>query len=207
MIVITLTSTFFAYQTYRMKGGNQAELISDLEKEIHDLKNSGAKTSSKQSEDPKARETKPEPESGQILNTKEGIWTGLAPRITLPPSDYVPTVELNDVKLDWQGKYAVISGIVAFREQGNGSQQGHIVVLARGKDRIIAHPDDVLNLSQSSYLFNAENGEYFSVARFRILKARLGPFESPSQLNHIQVYIFDTNNKLILTHGYSYEKK
>lgn len=207
LIVISMTSVFFAIKTYRMKGGNQSEQISELEKEIHELKTSGSKATSPSSEDVKASDTKPDEEPGQILNSKDGIWTGLAPRISLPPRDYVPTIELNDVKIDWQGKYALISGIVAFREQGKGSQQGHLVVLARGKDRIIAHPDDVLNLSQSSYLFNAENGEYFSVARFRILKAKLGPFESPSQLNHIQVYIFDTDNKLILTKGYSYEKK
>ena len=216
LIVISLTATFFAIKTYRMKGGNHSSIIAELENEIRELKSSGGGTAvpqpvaakpSSETDDPNARDTKPEAEPGQPMTAQEGIWTGLAPRITLPSRDFVTPIELNDLKINWQGKYAIISGIVAFKEQGKGSQQGHIVVLARGKDRIIAHPDNVLNVSNSSFLFNAENGEYFSVARFRILKAKLGPFDNTSQLEQVQVYLFDADNKLILTQSFQHGKK
>jgi hypothetical protein len=223
LIILSLTSIFFAVKTYRMKGGNQAGFIQDLENEIRDLKrennslSSNASTavssnavstpSAMKSEDPQARDTKPENEAGQLMEVHEGVWTGLAPHITLPPAGNTPSVLLSDVKINWQGKFALITGVVAYREQGKGSQQGHIVVLARGRDRIFAHPEHVLNLPSSSFLFDANNGEFFSVARFRILKTKLGPFESPSQLGQIQVYLFDMDNKLILTQSFQYGKK
>ena len=220
LIIFSLTSVFFAVKTYRMKGGNQAGFIQDLEKEVSDLKkannalissapavNAAAPTPVTKSDDPNERDTKPEPEVGQTMEAQEGIWTGLAQHITLPPAGTTPTVQLSDIKINWQGKFAVVTGIVAFREQGKGSQQGHLVVLARGRDRIFAHPDNILNVPSSSFLFDASRGEYFSVARFRILKTKLGPFETPSQLGQIQVYLFDLENKLILTQSFQYGKK
>lgn len=223
LIFLSGASIFFAVKTYRMKGGNQAGFIEELENEIRDLKRENNALSSNtantavsttaatpatpKNDDPNARESKPESEPGQLMEVQEGVWTGLAPHITLPPVGTTPTVMLSDVKINWQGKFALITGIVAYREQGKGSQQGHLVVLARGRDRIFAHPDHVLNLPSSSFLFDANNGEYFSVARFRILKTKLGPFESPSQLGQIQVYLFDMDNKLILTQSFQYGKK
>lgn len=221
LLAISLTSVLYAVKTYRMKGGNQAGLIQDLEREIRDLKrtndslssNASAPTSSApvavstKSDDPNARDSKPEAEVGQPMEAQEGVWTGLAPHISLPPAGSVSPVQLTEVKINWQGKFAVVTGIVAYREQGKGSQQGHLVVLARGRDRIFAHPDNVLNVPSSSFLFDAEHGEYFSVARFRILKTKLGPFETPSQLGQIQVYLFNLENKLILTQSFQYGKK
>jgi hypothetical protein len=223
LIAISLTSVFFAVKTYRMKGGNQSGIIQDLEKELIDLKRvnenlasrpltsttstSSTPTTASKSDDPNSRDTKPEAEIGQVMDVQEGIWTGLAPHISLPPAGVTSPIQLSDVKINWQGKFANITGVVAYREQGKGSQQGHLVVLARGKDRIFAHPDNVLNVPSSSFLFDAERGEYFSVARFRFLKTKLGPFESPSQLGQIQIYLFNLENKLILTQSFQYGKK
>jgi len=223
LIVISLAATVFAVKTYRMKQGSSSEMVQELEAEIKDLKraheaaqnaasNAGSdatpsQASSNTKADPQARDTKPEPEAGQTLEGQEGVWTGLAAHITLPPTGANSPVQLSDVKISWQGKYAQVSGIVAYRDQGKGSQQGHIVVLARGRDRIFAHPDGVLNVPTSSFLFDPEHGEYFSVARFRILKTKLGPFEIPSQLGQIQVYLFDLDNKLILTKSFQLGKK
>ncbi len=221
LIVISLTSIFFAVKTYRMKGGNQSGAIMELEREVRDLKHTNETLSSNipaatangtpapaaKNDDPNSRDTKPEAEAGQAMDAQEGIWTGLAPRITLPPTGGTAPVQLSDVKINWQGKFALVSGVVAYREQGKGSQQGHLVVLARGKDRIFAHPDNVLNVPSSSFLFNADHGEYFSVARFRILKTKLGPFETPAQLSQIQIFLFDLENKLILTQSFQYGKK
>lgn len=220
LIVISLAATFFAVKTYKMKQGSSSEMVQELESEIQDLKraheaaqvsaNTTAATPSQskpEKVDPNARDTKPESEAGQALDAQEGVWTGLAPHITLPPAGATSPVQLSDVKITWQGKFAQVSGIVAYREQGKGSQQGHLIVLARGRDRIFAHPDGVLNVPTSSYLFDPEHGEYFSVARFRILKTKLGPFETPQQLGQIQVYLFDLEQKLILTQSFQYGKK
>jgi len=200
LIVITLTSAFFAVKTYRMKTRGTA-IVSNAESPAE------SPTVSESSEDPKATDTKPEAEPGNPLEAKDSIWSGMAPNIALPAKGFVPAIDLSDVKMNWQGKFATVSGVVAYRDQGKGSQQGHIVILARGKDRIFAHPENVLNVGNSAHLFNAENGEYFSVARFRLLKAKFGPFESPSQLEQVQIFLFDNENKLIIHQSYQYGKK
>jgi hypothetical protein len=201
LIVITLTSVFFAAKTYRMKTREQVLVTSEAPPATPSTSTTGNE------EDTRASDNKPEAEAGQPLEAKDALWTGLAPNIVAPPKGFVPNIDLGEVKINWQGKFATISGVVAYREQGKGSQQGHIVVLARGKDRIYAHPETALNTANSAHLFNAENGEYFSVSRFRLLKTKLGPFENQSQLEQVQIFIFDLENKLILTQSFQHGKK
>ncbi|NDF13896.1 hypothetical protein EB061_01045 [bacterium] len=62
----------------------------------------------------------------------------------------------------------------------------------------------MLNTASGSALFDPNRGEYFSVSRFRVLKVRMGPFESQDQLKEVQVFAFDLNNKLIVIQTYKY---
>ena len=204
LIVMTLTSLFIAAKTYRMKTRGQTVVI---QQDNSSSLSTSDSTPNRNEEDPKASDTKPEAEPGQPMEAKDALWSGLAPNITMPAKGAVPPIELSDVKVNWQGKFATITGVVAYREQGKGSQQGHIVVLARGKDRIFGHPETIFNTSNSAHLFNAENGEYFSVARFRMLKTKLGPFETPTQLDQVQIYLFDLENKLLITQSFQHGKK
>jgi hypothetical protein len=204
LIVITLTSVFLAIKADRMKTRGQNTIV---QSEPTGISPSPETTSNRNAEDSKASDTKPDAEPGQPMEAKEALWSGLAPNIAMPAKGFVPPIDLGDVKVNWQGKFATITGVVAYREQGKGSQQGHIVVLARGKDRIYGHPESVFNTGNSAHLFNAENGEYFSVARFRMLKAKLGPFESPAQLDQVQIYLFDLENKLLITQSFQHGKK
>jgi hypothetical protein len=205
LILITVVSTVFAVKTYTMKTrGSVVTLQPDSDAVSSDkpmTQTEGA------GPDKNASDERPESQPGQPITGTDAIWSGLAPNIALPQKGFVPTIDLSDVKINWQGKFANVTGVVAYREQGKGSQQGHIVVLARGKDRIFAHPETVLNTANTNHLFNAENGEYFSVARFRMLKTKLGPFESPSQLDQIQIYLFDSDNKLLISQSFQYGKK
>jgi len=205
LVTVTLTSVFFAVNAYRLKTSGQPVAVrEDTETASSDK---SVTTGTASSQDKNASDEKPESQPGQSITGTEAIWTGLAPNIAAPAKGFVPSIDLSEVKINWQGKFATVTGVVAYREQGKGSQQGHLVVLARGKDRIFAHPENVLNVANSAHLFNAENGEYFSVARFRMLKARLGPFESPSQLEQVQIYLFDPENRLLISQSFQYGKK
>jgi hypothetical protein len=205
LVLITVASSIFAIKTYTMKTRGQV-MTAPTEPESTSSDNKMA-DSEGSPQDKNASDDRPESQPGQPIAGTETIWSGLAPNIALPPKGFVPPIDLSDVKINWQGKFANITGVVAYREQGKGSQQGHIVVLARGKDRIFAHPETVLNTANTNHLFNAENGEYFSVARFRMLKTKLGPFESPSQLEQVQIYLFDSANKLLISQSFQYGKK
>ena len=221
LLSVSVISGIYSVKEYYSERQARPELVKELENEVQELKialekkataapvaatqNIQAPNGAKG--DSHASDEKPPVAPGEVMPKKEGVWSGLAENISLPPAGTVPTVKLEDPRVDWQGKYANFTVNVLYRDPGKGSQQGHIVALARANDRIFAHPEGVLNTAGANYLFSPDRGEYFSVARFRVLKTRLGPFESPKQLSEIQVFLFDLNNKLILVQNFSYANK
>jgi hypothetical protein len=225
LVAVTILSTSYAIREYFSERSARPELINELENEIQELKialekkadttNVSPNATPATSEpvqvqnthaDSKASEERPTPGPGEKVDGKEGVWTGLAENISLPAPGSIAPVKLEDARIEWQGKYVNFTANVLYREPGKGSQQGHIVALSRSNDRIFAHPEGVLNTANASYLFDPSRGEYFSVARFRVLKTHFGPFDSPKQLSEIQVFLFDTNNKLILTEVFRNDK-
>ena len=233
LLAISIVSSIFAVREYLSERSARPELVSELENEVQELKialekkgdlaavpipaivaspqPSGqtsvpAPVTSTLPNDSKASDQKPPPAPGEAIDMKEGVWSGLAENISLPAAGFVAPLKLEDAKLKWQGKYANFSVNVVYRDPGKGSQQGHLVALGRANDRVFAHPEGVLNVAGGAALFNPNRGEYFSVARFRVLKANFGPFDSTKQLGEIQVFLFDLNNKLILTQTVKYGK-
>jgi hypothetical protein len=226
LLAISVVSSVFAVREYFSERSARPELVNELENEIQELKIALEKkadsanvpivasqpahpttvTNSNAPTDPKATDEKPAAAPGDSVEGKDGIWAGLAENITLPPAGVTPTVKLDDARVEWQGKYVNFTVNVMYRDPGKGSQQGHIVALGRANDRLFAHPEGVLNTQSASYLVDPNRGEYFSVARFRVLKAHFGPFDSTKQLAEIQVYLFDLNNKLILNQVFRYGK-
>jgi hypothetical protein len=216
LLAITILSSAFAVREYFSERSARPELVNELENEIQELKialekktdtpntpivaahSDQTQDDSKIPPDAKATNDKPAPGPGESAEAKDGIWAGLAENITLPPAGSTPLVKIEDARIEWQGKYVNFTANLLYRDPGKGSQQGHVVALSRANDRIFAHPEGVLNTQSPSYLFEPSRGEYFSVARFRVLKTHFGPFENTKQLSEIQVYLFDLNNKLIL---------
>jgi hypothetical protein len=220
LLSISIVSSVFAVREYLSERSARPELVSELENEVQELKIALEKkgtqapaapqaqtaTTAGTNSDSKASDQKPPTAPGDSIQGKDGVWSGLADNITPVPAGASPSVKLEDARLEWQGKYANFSVNVVYREPGKGSQQGHIVALGRANDRLFAHPEGVLNTGGGSALFEVNRGEYFSVARFRVLKTHFGPFDSPKQLGEIQVYLFDLNNRLILNQTFKYGK-
>jgi hypothetical protein len=229
LLAISVVSSVFAVREFFSERSARPELVSELENEVQELKialekkadstntplqvvkpiaNTASNNTSPSTVpgDAKASDTKPAPAAGEPVEAKDGIWSGLAENVVLPPAGTIPTVKLDDARVEWQGKYVNFTVNVMYRDPGKGSQQGHIVALGRANDRLFAHPEGVLNTQAASFLVDPNRGEYFSVARFRVLKAHFGPFDSTKQLAEIQVYLFDLNNKLILNQVFRYGK-
>jgi hypothetical protein len=217
LLGLATVSSVYAIREYFSERAARPELVAELESEVQNLKIALERKSltpqgtvmagtAKEGTDPLASDQRPPEAPGVALTGKEGVWAGLADRIIPPSPNSVPTLRLEDARLEWQGKYANFTVNVLYHEPGKGSQQGHLVALGRSYDRIHAHPEGVLNTASGSALFDPNRGEYFSVARFRVLKARMGPFETQDQLKEVQVFAFDLNNKLILIQTYKYGK-
>ncbi len=221
LLAIAIVSSVFAVHEYFSERSARPELVKDLENEVQELKIAlekkgnvtapsapitTANNPSNVPTDNKAVDQKPTPGPGVPVEGKDGVWAGLAENISLPSAGASAPVKLEDARVDWQGKYANFTVNVLYRDPGKGSQQGHIVALGRSGESVYAHPEGVLNVSSGNALFDPNRGEYFSVARFRVLKAHFGPYESQKQLSEIQVFLFDLNNKLILTQTFRYGK-
>jgi hypothetical protein len=217
LVSLTLASGAYSIREFFSQRSARPEVLSELENEVQNLKIALEKKGSSSApgvstpagaplQDSKATDVRPSPAPGLPLDGKEGVWNGLAEQITVPPAGTEASIRFEDARIEWQGKYAIFNLNVLYRDPGKGSQQGHLVALGRSNDRIFAHPEGVLNTSSGSALFDANRGEYFSVARFRVLKTRFGPFESNDQLREVQVFAFDLNNKLIRIQTYKYGK-
>lgn len=216
LLAVSILSSVFALRLHFSERLARPELVAELENEVQELKialekkgapsTAGALTPAPQGSDPKATDEVPALSPGEALSGKDGVWNGLAENINAPPAGASPTVRLDDPRIEWQGKYANFAVNVVYRDPGKGSQQGRLVALGRANDRLFAHPEGVLNTSSGSALFDVARGEYYSVARFRVLKARFGPYDSPRQLAEIQVFMFDLGNRLILNQTFKYGK-
>jgi hypothetical protein len=220
LVSLTVISSVYAIREYLSERSARPELVSELENEIQNLKIALEKKVTPQSTTPgtptasnsthptdsNAVNEKPPANPGAPIAGKDGVWFGFADQIKPPPTGQNAPISLEDARVDWQGKYAMFTANVAYRDPGRGSQQGHLIVLGRSNDRIYAHPDGVLNTTSNTALFDPNRGEYFSVSHFRILKAGIGPFDSQDLLKEVQVFAFDINNRLILLQTFKYGK-
>jgi hypothetical protein len=146
-------------------------------------------------------EPAPPPPGSVALSGKPGFWNGLADGVT-NRSNTPATIRTEQPRIVTRGKYVEFTLNVLFGKPGEGNQQGRIIALARGEDRLLIHPRGALNIDATRAVVDVDRGEFFSVSRFRVLKATFGPMETPGDLREIQVYFFDLQKNLILTETY-----
>ncbi len=220
LIVVTGVSLSLAIKQRYQQSRSSPERLRALESEIASLKDALESQALKAgsdspltvatpsvpntpTQDPAASDQEPEPQPGAGLKEKSGVWAGLATKVTVPDASYKPTVRIEKAKIALQGRTAVFTANLLFNDPGNGNQQGHFVVLGRSADRVVAYPSGALNIASGSSLFDVERGEYFSVGRFRLIKATFPNVDRISDLKEIQLYIFDLNQKLILHQNFN----
>lgn len=75
--------------------------------------------------------------------------------------------------------------------EGESTEKGYLVVLARGTSGLFAYPNTFA--PTGPYLLDFERGETFQVARFRMVNAQ---FEAEAQ--HFQVLIFTRKGELLI---------
>lgn len=117
---------------------------------------------------------------------------------SLPPAASTLSFKLDAPRAFWQGNTLIVRSNLRYTREDNGSQQGRIVILARGAETILAYPDGVLNPMGAESLLEPKEGEYFSVSRFREVKAEFGPFKNRNSVKEAQVLIFNTTGQVLL---------
>ncbi len=214
-ILVALGATTYSVRIRWLNLNASPDKVRELEDEVQSLKialekgemqvpaSAGKNSSAPAGTDPHASDTASVPNPGAIpLSTKPGFWSGMAEGVSVPPDSFQPPIAADNPRMNWKGKFVEFALDVVYKNPGQGNQQGHIVVLARGIDRVYAHPSSVMNIDSSKAFIDVDRGEFFSVSRFRILKALVGPFESKSDLKEVQVYFFDLNKRLLMSKVY-----
>lgn len=148
------------------------------------------------------KEISSSPEPGELA---ERIDNPLAPpyfaavpsHVVALPKEKVP-ISIDAPRIFWKGRTLFVSFNIQFLTQGSGSQQGRIILLARGPETVLAYPDGVLNRAGSESLIAPEQGEYFSVSRFREVKAQFGPLNSQDSLTDLEIFLISQDGHALI---------
>jgi hypothetical protein len=114
----------------------------------------------------------------------------------LPAPESLP-FRLEALKAQWKGSTLQIRSAIEYSKEDGGNQQGHFIVLVRGPQSISAYPDGSFDATGASALVKPDSGEFFSVSRYREIKADFGPFARRDDVQSIEVLIFDLKRRLI----------
>lgn len=114
--------------------------------------------------------------------------TGEIPWVARPS---VP-IEISPPQLQWQGRKLRVRFDIRFVGPEGKSQQGRILIVARGPETLITYPSGALSPVGSGALFDPEQGEYFSVSRFRETRIELPSVDSP--IRTVEVFLIGTDS-------------
>ena len=91
----------------------------------------------------------------------------------------------------WDGRKLGMKFNLRFTGKEGENQQGHIVVLARGPDTLLAYPSGVIGGIDSRALLDPAQGEFFSVSRFRETRVEFPAVAS--KIVSLEVLLFGTD--------------
>lgn len=116
----------------------------------------------------------------------------------LPSPTQPTTIEPSSPRAYWSGKTLNVRFDLKYVGPENGSQQGRIVILARGPHSLYSYPSRAFQSTGSNFLIDPENGEHFSVSRFRETRASFGPFNSQNDITEVEVYVLNQSHELLV---------
>jgi hypothetical protein len=132
---------------------------------------------------------------GTPLVTPPFLFNGLPDQIQAPAAD-IP-ISITAPKARWEGKTLKVRFGVQYTGQ-SGSQQGRIIILARGPGTVLAHPNRSFYGTGHKALIDPNQGEYFSVSRYRATNADFGPIASRDSIESVEVIILGQNGQLLI---------
>jgi len=210
LIVTTLVTTFFAFKFYHLAKQADLSRVHALEQELADLKAAAqpAPTSSPSLSSgiainvtPSAilRPTSTPSIPPSLLDTTQFDLSSLLPAQSLhslEPSK-IP-ISIENFRLSWDQKNLNIRFGLNYSWDDNGTQKGTIIIIAHGPKTITSYPTRALETTQNQSTLIPRRGESFAVSRFRQVNAKLGPFNSQSFLEKIEILIFNREGEVLI---------
>ena len=109
-----------------------------------------------------------------------------------------PNVGVTHAKLSWMGHTLRLRFNIQYLNEDKGSQQGRIILLARGPDSLLGYPQGVFKQAGQTTLLSPESGEYFSVSRVRETKADFGPVNGGADLREVEILLISLDGKILV---------
>jgi hypothetical protein len=114
----------------------------------------------------------------------------------LPARDSLP-FRLESMKASWRGNTLQIRSAIEYSREDGGNQQGHFILIARGPQSVLGYPEGTFSSAGTPALLKPDGGEFFSVSRYREVKADFGPYARRDDVKAIEIYVFDLRKRLI----------
>ena len=198
---ITLLSAFFAVKYYRAARLGSPAHFDDLQEKIRGLEAKVLAAQSIKSVAPAPALTPVSqniPIASTLAQAPNFLFSALPAGTQPPPDASKIRISVNQPKASWEGKKLRVQFDIQYISEDGGNQQGRIIILARGPGSMLAYPTGVINPTDSGTLIAHENGEYFSVSRFRAVNADLGSVANTSALKEAEVLIFAPTGDVLI---------
>lgn len=117
-------------------------------------------------------------------------------RFTKPASEALP-IKIDGFKISARGSNVRIRFALQYVRQDKGNLEGRILILAKGPGLLLTYPVEALHFGPTQGLLIPQSGEFFSVSRYREVKAEFGPTPKDSPIQSLAVFLFSSDDQLL----------
>ncbi len=144
----------------------------------------------------------PQVTSSNALKTLETLpFNAFPPSVKAPSSQTELSIELTNLATSWNDRKLAVKFFIHYAAKDGGNQQGRFFLIAKGPSLLAVYPNGVLNIAtqKGQPLFSPERGEFFSVSRFREVKADFGPYVSHEDVGSVQVVVLNRQGEILIS--------
>jgi hypothetical protein len=192
---LSFVSLFFALKYYQVAKTADPDKLRDLEEALVDMK---ARALAPPPVPGAAPDAAPAPKSTSAAGSPL-LFHALPSLVTPAPANpkAVP-ISIHAPQVKWNGKNLTVHFELQYVLLDKGSQQGRIILLARGPSTFLSYPAGVINAGGKDTLIDPEKGEYFSVSRMRAVDASFGPMPAGNEINQLEVLILSSSFQILI---------
>lgn len=106
-------------------------------------------------------------------------------------------IKIDGLRISSRGTNVRIRFALQYILQDKGNLEGRILIIAKGPGILLTYPTEALQLSQQPGLLVPQSGEFFSVSRYREVKADFGPTPKDSPIQSVAVFLFSSDDQLL----------
>lgn len=201
-IFLTVLSSIVAFRAYHETLRTDPTRVNELEEqlsatqgEVLELrkKNRELQIAQNRASDDSSPSSSDEPSAGIL-------FADFPASVRFRVSELAPPVEIDNLNLTWRGNRLLTKFDLLYSAKDGGSQQGRIMVVAHGTGFIQTHPLEALDAATlKGALLNPNQGETFSVARFRQVSAEfIVPSINQQLIEGIDIFIMSRDGEILI---------